>query len=105
MDLPGRKNNLYKEDFGGLEKQIDERIIEYPDNAGSTLCYDSVANHMNFCYDKREDKGLPVRLPYKDVQLDFNVEKQVITRKMSPIIMILIGLVILFVFFNFAKRS
>lgn len=103
MDVPGRKNNLYKEPFGGLHKQIDESYVDYGENKGA-ICYEGVAGHMNHCYGNRVDVNLPIRLPYKDAQLDFTVEKQYVQQLRKYNVLIIL-LVLLLLVFYFAKRS
>ncbi len=102
MDLPGRRNNLYKIPISGLETGIIEKETVYPDKG--VLCHEAVAAgdfQMNHCYGP--SLKFDYRKPYTSVQLDKPFEtilyNQTIHKNLLPLILLIL---LIFAIFYFA---
>lgn len=103
MDLPGRKNNLYKIPVSGLETGIIDKETVYPDKG--VLCHEAVAAgdfQMNYCYGP--SLKFDYRKPYTSVQLDKPFEtmlyEKVVYKDIVPLLLILLLIFGIFYYFT-----
>lgn len=96
MDLPGRRNNLYKIPISGLETGISNKQTVYPDKG--VTCHEAVAAgdfSMNYCYGR--SLKYDYRLPYSSVQLDKPFERLAIIKgKKFDYVLLFIFLILVF---------